>query len=159
MKSLIDSSGFKDQLFIIRLFYLMILTITLPDINMNVKADKIEVHMIISERIFEIMKEQKMSQRELSRRTGITISTISDWNTKKSNPASDKLLIISEALGISVEELLTGSALFKENASDSMDYKNVDDDELLEDYHNLSKSQQVRLIKYMKRLGEMNGEK
>ena len=33
--------------------------------------------MIISERIFEIMKEQKMSQRELSRRTGITISTIS----------------------------------------------------------------------------------
>ena len=62
--------------------------------------------MIISERIFEIMKEQKMSQRELSRRTGITISTISDWNTKKSNPASDKLLVISEALGVSVEELL-----------------------------------------------------
>ena len=65
-----------------------------------------EANMIISERIFEIMKEQKMSQRELSRRTGITISTISDWNTKKSNPASDKLLVISEALGVSVEELL-----------------------------------------------------
>ena len=94
--------------------------------------------MIISERIFEIMKEQKMSQRELSRRTGITISTISDWNTKKSNPASDKLLVISEALGVSVEELLTGSETFKEN---------------------LSESQQVRLLKYMKRLGEMNGEK
>ena len=70
--------------------------------------------MIISERIFEIMKKQKMSQRELSRRTGITISTISDWNTKKSNPASDKLLVISEALGVSVEELLIGSESFEE---------------------------------------------
>ena len=85
--------------------------------------------MIISERIFEIMKEQKMSQRELSRRTGITISTISDWNTKKSNPASDKLLVI------------------------------IEDHKILEDYHKLSKSQQMRLLKYMKRLGEMNGEK
>lgn len=115
--------------------------------------------MIISERIFEIMKEQKMSQRELSRRTGITISTISDWNTKKSNPASDKLLVISEALGVSVEELLLGSESFKEKSSEGIDYKNVDDNKILEDYHNLSKSQQVRLLKYMKRLGEMNGEK
>ena len=115
--------------------------------------------MIISERIFEIMKEQKMSQRELSRRTGITISTISDWNTKKSNPASDKLLVISEALGGSVEELLTGSETFKENLSESIDYKNVEDHKILEGYHKLSKSQQVRLLKYMKRLGEMNGEK
>ena len=114
--------------------------------------------MIISERIFEIMKEQKMSQRELSRRTGITISTISDWNTKKSNPASDKLLIISEALGVSVEELLTGSESFKENLPEDIDYKNVEDYKILEDYHKLSKSQQMRLLKYMKRLGEMNGE-
>ena len=110
--------------------------------------------MIISERIFEIMKEQKMSQRELSRRTGITISTISDWN-----PASDKLLVISEALGVSVEELLTGSETFKENLSEDIDYKNVEDHKILEDYHKLSKSQQMRLLKYMKRLGEMNGEK
>ena len=112
--------------------------------------------MIISERIFEIMKKQKMSQRELSRRTGITIS---DWNTKKSNPASDKLLVISEALGVSVEELLIGSESFEENLSDSIEYKNVEDYKILEDYHKLSKSQQVRLLKYMKRLGEMNGEK
>ena len=84
-----------------------------------------EANMIISERIFEIMKEQKMSQRELSRRTAITISTISDWNTKKSNPASDKLLVISEALGVSVEELLTDSETFKENLSEDIDYTHV----------------------------------
>ena len=80
-----------------------------------------------------------MSQRELSRRTGITISTISDWNTKKSNPASDKLLVISEALGVPVEELLTGSESFKENLPEDIDYKNVKDHKILEDYHKLSK--------------------
>lgn len=114
--------------------------------------------MIISERIFAIMKEQKMSQRELSRRTGITISTISDWNTKKSNPASDKLLVISEALGVSVKELLVDSEVFGGNVSAKNDYKNIDDNKILEDYHNLSHSQQIRLLKYLARLGEMNGK-
>lgn len=115
--------------------------------------------MIISERIFEIMREQKMSQRELSRRTGITISTISDWNTKKSNPASDKLLIISQALGVSVEELLVSSETFEGDDSEIVNYRKVDDDKLLEDYHKLSNSQKVRLLKYLKRLGDMNEEK
>lgn len=115
--------------------------------------------MIISERIFEIMKEQKMSQRELARRTGITVSTISDWNTKKTNPTSDKLLVISQALGVSVEELLVSAESFKGKENENIDYKEVDDNKLLEDYHNLSNSQKVRLLKYMKRLGDMNEER
>lgn len=110
--------------------------------------------MIISEKIFEIMKEQKMSQRELSRRTGITISTISDWNTKKSNPAADKLLVISQALGVSVEELLISSESFKSSDLDNIDYMSVDDDKILQEYHSLSKSQKERLIRYLKRLRE-----
>ena len=68
-------------------------------------------------------------------------------------------MVISEALGVSVEELLTDSETFKENLSEDIDYKNVEDHKILEDYHKLSKSQQMRLLKYMKRLGEMNGEK
>ena len=68
-------------------------------------------------------------------------------------------MVISEALGVSVEELLIGSESFKENLSEDIDYKNVEDHKILEDYHKLSKSQQMRLLKYMKRLEEMNGEK
>ena len=49
--------------------------------------------MIISEKIFMIMREQKMSMRELGRRTGITASTISDWNTKKMNPGAGSALL------------------------------------------------------------------
>ena len=38
--------------------------------------------MIISERIFYIMEQKNMSQLELSRRTGIATSNISDWKKK-----------------------------------------------------------------------------
>lgn len=57
--------------------------------------------MGISERLFALMNEKGISIRELSRRTGITASTISDWNTKKTNPSADKLMAICEALDIS----------------------------------------------------------
>ena len=39
--------------------------------------------MIISERIFYIMEQKNMSQLELSRRTGIATSNISDWKRKR----------------------------------------------------------------------------
>ena len=45
--------------------------------------------MIISERIFYIMEQKNMSQLELSRRTGIATSNISDWKKKKTNPKAD----------------------------------------------------------------------
>ena len=40
--------------------------------------------MIISERIFYVMEQKNITQLELSRRTGIATSNISDW--KKTNP-------------------------------------------------------------------------
>lgn len=42
--------------------------------------------MIIRERIFYIMEQKNMSQLELSRRTGIATSNISDWKKKKRIP-------------------------------------------------------------------------
>ena len=48
----------------------------------------------VSDRIFELLKERKMSQKEFSKKTGIAESTISDWKKKRTNPVSDKILII-----------------------------------------------------------------
>ena len=64
--------------------------------------------MTISEKIFRLLDEQKMSQKEFSNKTGIPQSTISDWRKKNTNPASDKILIICEVLGITPYELLSG---------------------------------------------------
>ena len=47
-----------------------------------------------------------MSQTELSRRTGIATSTISDWRKKQINPQADKLVAICKALEISLVDLL-----------------------------------------------------
>ena len=48
----------------------------------------------VSDRIFELLKERKMTQKEFAQRTGIAESSISDWKKKRTNPVSDKILII-----------------------------------------------------------------
>ena len=53
--------------------------------------------MIISERIFYVMEQKNITQLELSRRTGIATSNISDWKKKKTNPKADCLLSICDA--------------------------------------------------------------
>lgn len=63
--------------------------------------------MIISEKVLKLLKEKGISQKEFSIATGISQSTISDWKTKKNNPASDKILKICEVLEVSPYELLS----------------------------------------------------
>ena len=79
--------------------------------------------MIISERIFYIMEQKNMSQLELSRRTGIATSNISDWKKKKTNPKADCLLSICDALDITPEQLLTGKGIDPEYKDADMDYE------------------------------------
>ena len=62
--------------------------------------------MDIYEKIFRRLDELNMSQKELSRRTGIATSTISDWRKKKINPQSDKLVSLCNALDLPLAELL-----------------------------------------------------
>ena len=62
--------------------------------------------MNIYEKIFARLEELHMSQIELSRRTGIATSTISDWRKKKINPQADKLVTICKALDMSLVDLL-----------------------------------------------------
>ena len=62
--------------------------------------------MEIYEKIFSRLQEMHMSQTELSKRTGIATSTISDWRKKKINPQSDKLVPICKALDVSLVDLL-----------------------------------------------------
>lgn len=62
--------------------------------------------MNIYERIFDRLEELHMSQIELSRRTGIATSTISDWRKKKINPQADKLVAICKALDMPLVDLL-----------------------------------------------------
>lgn len=116
--------------------------------------------MLISERIFEKLKKTGMSQKEFSQKTGIPQSTISDWKSKKLNPASDKIMLICEVLGVSPYELLSG--VENENYT-SLDYiiidKNTEEYRLIERYRSLKAERQARLLGYMEALSDYNQEK
>ena len=108
-------------------------------------------HMIISERIFYIMEQKNMSQLELSRRTGIATSNISDWKKKKTNPKADCLLSICDALEITPEQLLTGKGIDPEYKDADMDYEVTRSDiKILKQIHSLGDAQYKRLMAYMK---------
>lgn len=111
--------------------------------------------MIISERIFRILNEQNISQKNFSELTGISQSTISDWKTKKTNPASDKIMVICDVLDITPYELLSGT---DSRHCKQLDYVVVDreseDYQILEIVKNLDISAKNRLRGYLQALQE-----
>ena len=112
--------------------------------------------MIISERIFCVMEQKNITQLELSKRTGIATSNISDWKKKKTNPKADCLLSICDALEITPEQLLTGKGIDPEYKDADMDYEVTRSDiKILKQIHSLGDAQYKRLMAYMKALQKL----
>jgi transcriptional regulator with XRE-family HTH domain len=61
-----------------------------------------------TDRLFALLEERGVSQKELSEATGIKQQTISDWKSKGTFPRADKLDRICGFLKVSVQWLLTG---------------------------------------------------
>lgn len=106
--------------------------------------------MIISERIFSILKDKNLSQKTFSQQTRISQSTISDWKTKKTNPAADKIMVICDVLEVTPYELLSGAE--SKNVK-QLDYVVVDKEseeyEILEVIKNLDINAKNRLRGYL----------
>ncbi|MBO6145336.1 MAG: helix-turn-helix transcriptional regulator [Bacilli bacterium] len=64
--------------------------------------------MTISERLYNLRKEKKVSQEELANELGVSRQTISKWETGESSPDFDKIAPLCEYFGITSDELLTG---------------------------------------------------
>ena len=102
--------------------------------------------MSINERIFDKLKERGMSQKGLSKLTGISQSTISDWKNHNKVPGSDKLLLISKALGITVDELISDEAIQNSDESFVIDY-----------FRKADAGQKSRILAYINKLSAMSG--
>lgn len=102
--------------------------------------------MLVSEKIFGMLEQNKMSQKDFSERTGIPQSTISDWKRKKTNPSADKILKICEVLEVTPYELLS-----EENTYNDVDSTVLKKEEhiLLEGYRKLDSRQKERLLGYL----------
>ena len=117
--------------------------------------------MIISERIFKILKDKNMSQNAFAKQAGLAGSTVSDWKTKKTNPSADKIMDICRVLEVTPEQLLTGKGIDK----DYVEYKSKKektvpeiskaDIRILKDIHAMKEEQRKRLMKYMDTLKQL----
>lgn len=110
--------------------------------------------MIISQKIFELIKAKGMNQKEFALATGISQSTISDWKTKGTNPAADKIMVICDVLGVTPVELLTSGDQFKSYEPDKtvIIEPGTDKYALIELIKQMDDAQVERLTAYVKRL-------
>ena len=114
--------------------------------------------MTISERIFELLEQRGMCQKEFSEKTGIAQSSISDWKRKKTNPVSEKILIICNVLDVTPYELRGGTdgVGSRSNPSDMILIdKNSEYGSARMDFLALDRGNQGRLLGYLKALTEM----
>lgn len=118
--------------------------------------------MMISERIFELIKERGMTQKEFALRTGIAQSSISDWKRKKTNPAAEKILVICEALNVTPYELLGGTdgqGRRSSRADIIVLNRASEEGQMAIEYMSMKKDNRERLLGYMNALKEMEKRK
>ena len=110
--------------------------------------------MIISEKIFELIKERGMNQKEFALATGISQSTISDWKTKHTNPAADKIMVICDVLGVTPVELLTSGQQFKSYEPEQKDAIVLSPEKklIIERVKEMDDAQVNRLMAYVKKM-------
>ena len=116
--------------------------------------------MQIGSKIFEILKQRGITQKEFSMKTGIAESTISDWKRKGFNPSAAKLPIICNVLGVSLAELLDDGTA-PSNYKESVDYAftlSKDEKNLIELFRNADDVQKKRLYSYALELRKINNE-
>lgn len=94
--------------------------------------------MTLSERIKNARSVARISQQELADKTGVSLTTVSRWETNKRSPRMEEIKKISQVLNISVEELIgdrTTLAMPIQTQNDSLihnvkNQENISDDDL-----------------------------
>lgn len=109
---------------------------------------------MISEKIFELILRNGMTQKEFSEETGISQSTISDWKRKGTNPSADKILKICEVLKVTPYELLGENETERNAGNLEMSAGNETEKIILEGFRNLSDRKKERILGYLAALQE-----
>ncbi|MCR5767888.1 MAG: helix-turn-helix domain-containing protein [Lachnospiraceae bacterium] len=111
--------------------------------------------MTVGERVIGLVREQGMTQKEFSERTGIPQSTMSSWKGKKQNPSIDKLKVICDVLRVDPYYLISGTESNETLNNDYVTvYKKDEEYELLIEYSKLDRDKKNRLLGYIEALQE-----
>lgn len=92
--------------------------------------------MTIIERIFLIMKEKGLKQKELATATNKNESQITSWKNRNCNPPAELLPDIAKFLNVSINYLVTGQTETNNNNFNFLNSNN-DEAELLKNYQKL----------------------
>ena len=133
------------------IFRILLLSLSIYDTiseKSELKDRKGYCSMKIYEKIFARLSELHMSQTELSQRTGIATSTISDWRKKQINPQADKLVAICKALDMSFAELLCD----EENTTQTILEDYLTDDYMIELLRRSNAENKRRILRYFELL-------
>lgn len=94
---------------------------------------------MLSEKIYMLRKNSKLSQEQLAEKIGVSRQAISKWESGTSIPEIDKLVLLSEYFNVSIDYLV------KEKSEDQQDIgQTVTDDE--KQPVDLSKSKAIGLV-------------
>lgn len=109
--------------------------------------------MSISQKIFSILDSKGMSQKEFSKRTGISESTVSDWKKKGNTPKAESLITICRALDISLYDLLSEESAVSSPDENAVDYMLTGSERsLIEIYREMDTDAQKRILSYFETL-------
>jgi transcriptional regulator with XRE-family HTH domain len=99
----------------------------------NVNNDIIEegvMMMSLGLRLKEARQKKKLSQREVAKKIGVSISTLSGYEIEYRDPSTETLTEMAKLYEVSVEWLLTGKVDNLDEYSTRIlnELKNIDDD-------------------------------
>lgn len=68
----------------------------------------------------KLLDEKKLKNSDVSRATGISNMTLSDWKRGKTKPKIDKLQLIADYFNVSVDYLMTGKDVYELGKNDAI---------------------------------------
>ncbi len=114
--------------------------------------------MTIADRIFERLKQLDMSQKQFSEETGISQSTISEWKSKRTNPTSEKIMIICKVIRVTPEWLLSGIENTGDRGNELQWYvidKDTEIGSVIKAYNEMDQRTRDRLLGYLEALRDI----
>ena len=112
----------------------------------------------IGQKIFYLLSQKNMTQKEFSQRTGIPETTVSDWRKKRTNPMAEKIMVICKVLNVTPEWLLSGVE-HEKTRSNPADWFAIDADtdsgKLIAAFNSMDNGLQQRLLGYAEALLKM----